>query len=148
MHLDWREVFVAALAFVICVVIVLLRRRFPRLSGRADDLRAVQSTHTRLTPRVGGLAIFGALCLSVVLAPGVITEPYAKFILATSLLFFVGLAEDLGFRVSPRGRFLAAVGASLLAIWFLKVWLPRTGVPGLDALVDHWIVGIPLTLSF
>lgn len=146
MHLDWHEVVVASLAFCICVVMVLLRGRFPRLSGRAGDLRAVQCAHTRVTPRMGGVAIFGALCLTVVLAPVVITVPYAKFILATSLLFFAGLAEDLGFRVSPRGRFLAAVGASLLAIWFLKVWLPRTGVPVLDALVDHWIVGIPLTL--
>ena len=146
MHLGWQEFVVASLAFSICVVMVLLRKRFPRLSGRTDDLRAVQSAHTRVTPRMGGVAIFGALCLTVVLAPVVITAPSAKFILATSLLFFVGLAEDLGFRVSPRGRFLAAVGASLLAIWFLKVWLPRTGVPGLDVLVDHGIVGIPLTL--
>ena len=146
MHFRLNEFFVAVLAFCICVVIVRLRARFPRLTGRTGDLHAMQASHTRLTPRVGGVAIFGALCLSVVLAPDTITTPYAKFVLATSLLFFVGLAEDLGFHVSPRGRFLAAIGASLLAIWFLKVWLPRTGIPGLDAVVDHWIVGIPLTL--
>ena len=102
--------------------------------------------HTRLTPRVGGVAIFGALGLSVILAPVSISGPYASFVLATSLLFLVGLAEDLGFHMSPQRRMLAAVGASLLAIWLLGVWLPRTGIPGLDLLVDHWVVGVPLTL--
>jgi UDP-N-acetylmuramyl pentapeptide phosphotransferase/UDP-N-acetylglucosamine-1-phosphate transferase len=97
-------------------------------------------------PRVGGAAIFGALGLSVIFAPDAISAPYAKFILATSLLFLVALAEDLGFAVSPRRRLLAAVGASLLAIGLLGVWIPRTGIPGLDAVVDYWAVGIPLTL--
>jgi UDP-N-acetylmuramyl pentapeptide phosphotransferase/UDP-N-acetylglucosamine-1-phosphate transferase len=143
---EWHEYALTAFAFFLCVLIVLLRSRFPRLSGRNDDLRAVQSMHSRPTPRVGGIAIFGALGLSVVFAPVPISGPYADFILATSLLFFVGLAEDLGFHMSPRRRMLAAVGASLLAIWLLGVWLPRTGIPGLDAVVDHWAIGIPLTL--
>lgn len=146
LHFEWHEYVLAALAFVLCVSIVLLRSRFPRLSGRSDDLRAVQSMHTRLTPRVGGVGIFGALGLSVVFAPVSISGPYANFILATSVLFIVGLAEDLGFHMSPRRRILAAMGASLLAIWLLGVWLPRTGIPGLDLLVDHWAVGVPLTL--
>lgn len=144
--LQWREFVLAVLAFTICAAVVLLRSRFPRLSGRSDDLRAVQSMHTRLTPRVGGIAIFGALGLSVVFAPVSIYGPYANFVLATSLLFAVGLAEDLGFHMSPGRRMLAAMGASLLAIWLLGVWLPRTGIPGLDLLVAHWAVGIPLTL--
>lgn len=143
---EWQEFAVAALSFALCGAIFLLRSRFPRLSGRADDLGAKQSMHTQLTPRVGGIAIFGALGLSVILAPIVIWEAYAEFILATSLLFAVGLAEDLGFHMSPRRRMLAAIGASLLAIWLLGVWLPRTGIPHLDLVVEHWFVGIPITL--
>ena len=102
--------------------------------------------HTRLTPRVGGVAIFGALSMSVIFAPVSISGPYANFVIATSLLFVVGLAEDLGFHMSPRRRILAAMGASLLAIWLLGVWLPRVGIPGLDPLVNHWMIGIPLTI--
>jgi UDP-N-acetylmuramyl pentapeptide phosphotransferase/UDP-N-acetylglucosamine-1-phosphate transferase len=146
LYFDWHEFVLAALAFLICAAVVLLRSRFPRLSGRRDDLRAVQSMHTRLTPRVGGVAIFGALGLSVIFAPVSISGPYAKFVLATSFLFVVGLAEDLGFHMSPRRRMLAAMGASLLAIWLLGVWLPRAGIPGFDLLVAHWVVGVPLTL--
>lgn len=145
-HVEWHEYALSALALGLCVAIVLLRSRFPRLSGRKDDLHAVQAMHTCLTPRVGGVAVFGALGLSIVLAPASISEPYAKFILATSLLFAVGLAEDLGLPMSPRRRFLAAIGASMLAIWLLGVWLPRTGIPGLDAVMDYWVVGVPVTL--
>ena len=140
-HVEWHEYVLTALAFGLCLAIVLVRSRFPRLSGRVDDLNAVQAMHTSLTPRIGGIAIFGALGLSVVLVPDSISEPYAKFMLATLLLFLVGLAEDLGFAVSPRLRFLAAIGASLLAIWLLGVWLPRAGIPGLDAVMDYWVVG-------
>jgi UDP-N-acetylmuramyl pentapeptide phosphotransferase/UDP-N-acetylglucosamine-1-phosphate transferase len=146
LHFEWHEYVLTALAFGLCVAIVLLRSRFPRLSGRSDDLRAVQSMHTRLTPRVGGIGIFGALGLSVIFAPVSISGPYANFILAASLLFIVGLAEDLGFHMSPRLRMLAAMGASLLVIWLLGIWLQRTGIPGLDMLVDHWVIGVPLTL--
>ena len=143
---EWHEFVLTALACVICAAVVLLRSRFPRLSGRTDDLSAVQSMHTRLTPRVGGIAIFGALGLSVMFAPVSISGPYANFIMATAVLFVVGLAEDLGFHMSPRRRMLAVIGASLLAIWLLGVWLPRTGISGLDQLVNHWAIGIPLTL--
>jgi len=145
-HVEWHEYVLTALAFGLSLAIVLVRSRFPRLSGRVDDLNAVQAMHTSLTPRIGGIAIFGALGLSVVLVPDSISEPYAKFMLATLLLFLVGLAEDLGFAVSPRLRFLAAIGASLLAIWLLGVWLPRAGIPGLDAVMDYWVVGVPVTL--
>lgn len=146
LHFEWHEYVLTSLAFGLCVTLVLLCTRFPRLSGRSDDLRAVQSMHTRLTPRVGGVAIFGAMGLSVIFAPVSIAGPYANFFLATSLLFIVGLAEDLGFHMSPRRRMLAAMGASLLAIWLLGVWLPRAGIHGLDPLVNHWAIGIPLTL--
>ncbi|UYP68519.1 glycosyltransferase [Thalassobacter stenotrophicus] len=146
LHFEWHEYVLAALAFAICVLIVLLRSRFPRLSGRAYNLQAVQSMHTRRTPHVGGIAIFGTLGLSVIFAPASISGPYANFVLATSLLFVVGLAEDLGIHMSPRRRMLAAMLASLLAISLLGVWLPRAGIPGLDLLVNHWAIGVPLTL--
>lgn len=120
--------------------------RYPRLGGRAHDMTSVQSMHSIPTPRVGGIAIFVALCLSVIFAPVSISSQYASFIAATTLLFTVGLLEDFGFSISPRKRLLAAMGASLLAIALLGVWMPRTDVPWLDAVMHYWFVGIPLTL--
>ena len=137
----------AALSFWICVALILLDSRLPWFRRRTNDLSAGQSMHTHRTPRVGGIAVFCALGLGVMLAPLSIALAYAEFILATSLIFVVGLSEDLGFRVSPRGRLLAMAGSSLLVIWFLGVWIPRAvGVPEIDGLLQYWAVGIPLTL--
>ena len=60
--------------------------------------------HTRPTPRVGGIAVFGALGLFSIFGLGPISGTYSAFVLVTSLLFFVGLAEDFGFHMSPRRR--------------------------------------------
>ncbi|PWG16165.1 glycosyltransferase family 4 protein [Salibaculum griseiflavum] len=135
-----------ALSFMISLFFVAYGRRTARLLGRAHDLHAVQSMHTRPTPRVGGIAIFGAFGLSVIFAPASISQSYALFSMSAALLFAAGLLEDLGFHVSPRNRLLAAAGASLLVVLLLGVWLPRAGIPGLDAVLGYWPIGIPFTL--
>ena len=141
-----NKVALSATSFLICALILFLRGHMPRLSGRADDLTCVQASHGCLTPRVGGIAIFAAIGLSIAFAYPQVTSSYGKFILATSILFIVGLMEDLGYRVTPMRRLLAAAAASLVAIWLLGVWMPRAGIPGLDLLVTHWAIGIPLTV--
>lgn len=145
-NLGSHYVMLLLLSLSLSALLVVLSRWIPRLSGRGQDLTSVQSMHTRLTPRVGGVAIFAALGLSMVFAPVEVSQNYTKFILATGLLFFVGLLEDLGFDVSPRNRLLAAASASLLVIVLLGVWLPRTHIPALDALMPYWFIGIPLTV--
>ncbi|SFS20321.1 MraY family glycosyltransferase [Yoonia litorea] len=133
------------LAFGLCLVLVLLKHRIPRLMGRPADIKAVQSAHNRLTPRVGGIAIFGAFALTLAyLAP--LDVPYIGILAAAFFLFAVGLAEDLGFDVSPRKRIAAAGVASLVAIMLLGQWLLRTDIPFLDPLLAFWPVGVALTL--
>jgi UDP-N-acetylmuramyl pentapeptide phosphotransferase/UDP-N-acetylglucosamine-1-phosphate transferase len=144
--LEWHELVLAGLALFLSLTIRAASAKLPALSRRADDLGAVQAMHTRRTPRLGGLAIFATLGLSVWLAPVDISSRYALFFGATSLLFVVGLAEDLGFHVSPRNRLLAAVAASGLCIALLGVWLPRLGIPAVDPLMGAWWLGVPVTL--
>lgn len=124
----------------------MLRSWILDLINRPSDLIAIQSMHTRQTPRLGGIAIFGAIGLGVIFSSVSTSGDYADFFLVTSLLFFVGLAEDLGFQISPRHRLLAAVSSSLLIILVLGFCLPRTGIPIIDIVIDHWAVGIPLTV--
>jgi len=38
------------------------------------------------------------------------------------------------------------ISSSLLTIWLFGVWLPRTGTPVLDPLMEYSAVGIPLTI--
>ncbi len=144
-HFEWHEVLLALVSFCLCWGIVIMAPKVPRFYGQAH-LEAVQASHTKPTPRVGGIAIFGSLAISAIFVPSEITWSYGLFIVAASVIFIVGLAEDLGFGVSPLRRLCAVCMASMLAALFLGVWLPRMDVPGLDMLMPYGLVGIPLTL--
>jgi UDP-N-acetylmuramyl pentapeptide phosphotransferase/UDP-N-acetylglucosamine-1-phosphate transferase len=63
-----------------------------------------------------------------------------------SVLFFVGLKEDLGFAVSPKIRLMVLIGASLLVVLLVGEWLPRAGVFFLDQWLQYWMFGIPFTV--
>lgn len=139
-------VYLAMLSLLICLLLIGLARFVPRLAGRPGDANAVQAMHVRPTPRVGGIAIFGALACSAVFAPTFITDRYVAFLVGTSLLFFVGLSEDLGFHISPALRLIAVVVTSLIVIILLGVWLPRIGISYVDQLFQHWWIGVPFTL--
>lgn len=132
-------------SFAICALLVFLAPHMATLSGSTYDLSSIQAVHDTPTPRVGGVAVYVVLCTSVLLAPAAIAGPYAMFILASSLLFMVGLLEDIGFGVTPRERLLACICASLAVIVLLEVWLPRLGVPGLDHFMTYALVAVPVT---
>jgi UDP-N-acetylmuramyl pentapeptide phosphotransferase/UDP-N-acetylglucosamine-1-phosphate transferase len=142
----WQVLTTVVASFAVCVIVVAFSARLPQLSGRSGDLHAVQSTHSKPTPRVGGIAIFCALGLSTAFAPLSVATSYTYFTLATSVLFFTGLAEDLGFHIAPRWRLLAAAASSLLVVILLDAWLPRVGIPWLDTVVPYASIGVPLTL--
>lgn len=136
----------ALFTFLICVLIDRLKVRFPRLSGRHGDLKSVQSAHSTPTPRIGGIAIFAGFGIGLLFVDMRPNAPYPGIFLATSVLFTVGLLEDLGFSVSPGRRLLAAALSSLIVVYVLGAWMPRADVPGLDSVIGHWIVGVPLTV--
>jgi UDP-GlcNAc:undecaprenyl-phosphate GlcNAc-1-phosphate transferase len=144
--IDPRIALLAVVSYLGCLVLLWLARIFPRLAGRVDDANAVQATHIGLTPRIGGVAIFGALALSVPFAPPEMLQNYTEIIFATTILFLVGLREDLGYPVSPRNRLLTVVGVSLLVIVLIGEWLPRMGLPYVDTALQYWMFGIPFTL--
>ena len=131
-------------SFILCIVIIMASGYgFSRRS--ILDETAIQSAHTGFVPRVGGLAIyisvlgliplisFGFIPLSVVFdlnANGLLL-----LILSAAPVFCVGLAEDLGYAMSPRVRLAAAAVASLIALLSFKFWLSYLGIPGFDALL-------------
>jgi UDP-N-acetylmuramyl pentapeptide phosphotransferase/UDP-N-acetylglucosamine-1-phosphate transferase len=144
--LQYQLGLIALISFCVCIAIVTMAKFFPRLRGRENDTTAVQSMHVNPTPRVGGIAIFGASACSVFFIPVPLTQGYIGFFLAISVLFIVGLKEDLGFDVSPKSRLLVLVGVSLLVVILVGEWLPRIGVFFLDPWLQYWVFGVPFTL--
>jgi UDP-GlcNAc:undecaprenyl-phosphate GlcNAc-1-phosphate transferase len=142
----WEMASLSMLSFFLCITIIYVSQLRPRLRVAARHLSAVQATHTNPTPRLGGIAIFGALAASLAFAPNGAFVMYSQTLLAASFLFSAGLLEDMEFGISPRMRLLAACLASLVAIWMTGTWLPRSDIPGLDFLMTHWAIGVPMTV--
>ena len=142
-------------SFILCLIIILSSGY--GFSRRGDiDEAAIQSAHTGFVPRVGGLAIyisilvlipllsFGFIPLSLVF--GLDSEQLMLLILSAAPVFSVGLAEDLGYDMSPRARLVASAISSLIAILVFKVWLDSLGIPGVDSLLMFAPFGIFFTI--
>ncbi|MFN4098754.1 MAG: MraY family glycosyltransferase [Pararhodobacter sp.] len=123
---------VAALA---CGILIAKTRSSWHRLTRRGDLMAVQAAHVTPTPRLGGVAVFGALLVAVVLVLPAWNSLWLALPLAVFPLFLSGAIEDLGYPVAPAGRLGAALLSAALAVWLTGTWIEATGVPGLDLLL-------------
>ena len=142
-------------SFVLCLIIILSSGYGFSRRGEVDET-AVQSAHSGFVPRVGGLAIyiavlvlipllsFGFIPLSVVFDLG--AEQLTILILSAAPVFVFGLAEDLGYNMSPRTRLNASIASSFVVILLFRVWLDRLGIPGIDMLLMFAPFGILFTI--
>ena len=142
-------------SFILCIIIIISSGY--GFSRRGDiDEAAIQSAHSGFVPRVGGLAIyisilvlipllsFGFIPLSVVF--NLDAEQLTLLILSAAPAFSVGLAEDMGYDMSPKARLIASAVSSLVAILLFKVWLKSLGAPGVDTLLMFAPFGILFTI--
>lgn len=142
-----------SVSFALCFVIIISSRY--GFSRRADlDVLAIQSAHTRFVPRVGGLAVyisilglipllsFGFIPISVVF--DLSSSEVSWLILSASPIFLIGLAEDLGYPMSPKTRLITSAVSSLLTLYIFKIWILMLGVPGIDYLLTF----TPFAISF
>ena len=142
-------------SFILCVIIILSSGYGFSRRGEVDEA-AIQSAHSGFVPRVGGLAIYiGILVLIPLLSFGFIplsvvfdldAEHLTLLILSAAPVFSVGLAEDLGYDMSPKARLVASAVSSSVAILLLKVWLSELGIPGVDQLLLFVPIGILFTI--
>ena len=133
-----------SLSFILCLVIIFASGYGFSRRGSLDQ-NAVQSAHTGFVPRVGGLAVFisivgliplmsfGFIPLSVVLDLN--SYSASALILSAIPVFIVGLAEDLGYPMSPRARLIGSAISSILALLIFRSWLTKLGIPGFDILL-------------
>ena len=137
---------IAVASLVVACGLVFCAQFVPRFYGQPSTINAVQSAHSSATPRVGGIAIFSALVLSVLFVPADVVTAHVKFFAAALILFGAGLAEDLGFGISPKWRLAAAVVSSFAVVLALNIYIPRLNIPYLDGAISFWVVGVCATL--
>lgn len=109
------------------------------------DLTARQASHTKPTPRVGGLGIILAVALGLYFSIDHLGNDLVISLAAGTVVFLVGLREDIARDVSPRTRLIAAFISAALAIALTGVLVPDLGLaPGL--LLQWLIPAIVITL--
>lgn len=104
----------------------------------ADTADGPQNIHDGRVPRIGGIAILGALVLGVLCSA--IARTYLVFdglLLIACLLpaFMAGLYEDLAGQVRPLRRYLATVLTAACFVIAFEVSVTRVSIPGVDQLL-------------
>ena len=142
-------------SFVLCIIIIVSSGYGFSRRGEVDET-AVQSAHSGFVPRVGGLAVyisilvlipllsFGFIPLSVVF--DLDAEQLTLLIVSAAPVISVGLAEDLGYDMSPKARLIVSAASSMVAVLLFKVWLKSLGIPGVDMLLMFAPFGILFTI--
>lgn len=109
------------------------------------DLGARQATHTRPTPRVGGIGIILAMTLGCIYYADQLGNDLLLSLTSGLVVFWVGLREDIHRNVSPRARLLAAFVSAALAIALTRTVVPDLGLfPG--SLLQWVFPAIAITL--
>jgi UDP-GlcNAc:undecaprenyl-phosphate/decaprenyl-phosphate GlcNAc-1-phosphate transferase len=122
-----------SLSFVLGLVVTAGARR---LNLGADSTTGVQRFHTHWVPRLGGVPIYVALALWMLLVVDEIQPDFRRtllWVLCLTPAFMVGLLEDLTQKVGSWPRLMTTMGGAALAWWLLQSQVVRLGLPPLDA---------------
>lgn len=141
-----KFILVFFVSFGICGLLVVARKLYMPMLRPRDDIGARQALHCDPTPRLGGVGIMLAAALAMLIIPQSLSQIFGLFALSLLPVVLAGLAEDLGYRVSPRGRLMAAVSSCLFMIIMLNVWVTSTGVAMLDFAMQLMLVAILVTV--
>lgn len=137
MHIELQEIIVFTAVYVLGQVIIRVARALTRHRA-ALALQQCHSIHTGIVPRLGGVAVFGGIAISLLIANYHENKFHINLIIALAPIIFVGLVEDAINPVSPRIRIGAILVANLIAMIILGGWLPRIGVP----LFNSYMLGL------
>ncbi len=113
------------LALVVSALVLALLLRLAPRTGLMDHPGERRRIHREAVPRVGGLAIFAGLLVSLVVAPP-LTAAERYGLAGAALLVLVGALDDR-YQLGPRVRLLAQLGAGLLLTLGGGVVIPSLG---------------------
>jgi UDP-N-acetylmuramyl pentapeptide phosphotransferase/UDP-N-acetylglucosamine-1-phosphate transferase len=143
--LTW--LYICVVAFMVGGLIVASERWHGKFTGDSD-MDKPQASHTRATPRVGGLAVVaGSLAGLLVLGPSnmTLTWLWPVLFIAAMPVFVAGLLEDITKDIGAGKRLLAAFASAAIA-WWLLGGVSRVGLPWADWLLGYWPVSLLFTM--
>jgi UDP-N-acetylmuramyl pentapeptide phosphotransferase/UDP-N-acetylglucosamine-1-phosphate transferase len=122
---------------------IVLSQRWHGKHTLDHDLNGVQKVHQTAVPRIGGLAILGAIIGALYAVPLFAREAFpdshvefAKLLLVAAVpVFLAGIIEDLTKKVSVRMRLTASILSALAASWLVGAVLDDLNIWGVDTLL-------------
>jgi UDP-N-acetylmuramyl pentapeptide phosphotransferase/UDP-N-acetylglucosamine-1-phosphate transferase len=139
--------YICVVAFMVGGLIVASERWHGRFTGDSD-LSKPQASHSRATPRVGGLAVLaGTLAGLLVLGPSnmTLTWLWPALFVASLPVFVAGLLEDITKDIGAGKRLLAAFLSAAIA-WWLLGGVARVGFAWADWILAYWPVSLLFTV--
>lgn len=135
------------LSLVVCFLLVSNASSVTLRGAAANDLKARQASHSKPTPRIGGLSLaISAVPLMFLVEPGTMSGQALIILVSAVPIFLVGLTEDVFRNVSSKARYGAAIVSGLIAVLFLDLWIDRADPNWFSAMLAFAPFGIAVTV--
>nr|WP_053405508.1 hypothetical protein [Persicobacter sp. CCB-QB2] len=127
--------FIAALSFAFISIPVIINVSLAK--GLFDEPNG-RSSHMRVTPTLGGVALFISLLLSYLLVGGEFLTSRMQYIFAgVVIIFFIGIKDDI-LVIAPMKKLAAQIVAALIVILLADIRIGSMfGIFGVNAL-PYW----------
>ena len=132
-----------AASFTLCVLLVITKRWHGALT--MDFTVGIQKFHTAPTPRVGGIPIVLAVCVSCWVSTPDLQAMLFPILVAGMPAFVFGVVEDITKRVGVMQRLLATMASGLL-VWAITGYaITHVSVWGFDWLLGFTVASVIFT---
>ena len=131
------------------MLILISEDRLAQICRRVGDNTAKQASHNNNPLRLGGAAVVASIFLGFFVG----IKPEEGFTLGPILLsvlpaFVAGFSEDVGYRISAKGRLAAAFFSAMIAVILLRDFPARADILGLDWAMTIPAFSIAITIIF
>jgi len=111
-----------------------------------NDSGGVQKFHKKITPHVGGLAIYFGLIFGLYFLGYEARKIMMQLIIVSTPIFFIGLIEDLTSRVSPALRMYCIIFSIACSFYFLDIKIDNLDISWTDQFLSIPIISLLFTL--
>jgi UDP-N-acetylmuramyl pentapeptide phosphotransferase/UDP-N-acetylglucosamine-1-phosphate transferase len=134
-------------SFIATLLIIRFKHLHSHLSADSD-LTGPQKFHTKIVPRIGGIAIAAGLLLAILLRLKNVPNSTIEVTLLICAIptFAIGLIEDLTKKINVSKRLFFTIISAALFVYFLQAQIVRLDIPGIDFILTIPLVGAIFTI--
>lgn len=135
------------LSFLITILIIRTQKLHGSMSGD-HDLNGPQKMHTRIVPRIGGLAIAAGVFTAVIVnyLEDRIGNQKLLLLLCSIPVFAIGLTEDFTKKISVRMRLAVTAISAVMVYYLLDARIDNLDLPLLDFLFAISAISLAFTI--